>query len=377
MNYKILCILFLFLATKNTGFSQVAGCTDPKANNYDASAIINNGSCTYNSLSYTPPVRAVLGTALREISGMTYFKGKILALNDGGNGNKLYMLDTTSGNILQTITVAGAGNYDWEEISQDSSYIYVGDVGNNTTGNRKDLKFYKIDKTAFIDGPETYTIPATAVQVINFSYPDQTDFTAAPNNTKFDCEAFVIRHNKIHLFTKNWKGGYSVHYSLPVEAGTYVATRLDSLKTDELMITGASLGADDEILLTAYYVVSSAPLSATFALFLIFDFDHTDYFFNTGNKRKFTMAGLLDANAAGQIEAVCFVNATHGFISNEYAQQSFLTITNKLKTFNTLPWILDSYKHNPKYPGEPGMVRYNSTLEKYEVFTGTYWEYLN
>lgn len=374
MNYKILFILFLSLAAKKTAFSQLEGCTDPKANNYNANAIINNGSCTYAASSYSPTSSVELGTTLREISGMTYFKGKILALNDGGNGNKLFMLDTATGAILQTITVAGAGNYDWEDLSQDSSYVYVGDCGNNTSGNRTDLKFYKIDKTAFIDGSAAYTIPATAVQVINFSYPDQTDFTAAPNNTKFDCEAFVVRHGKIHLFTKNWKGGYSVHYSLPIDAGTYVATRLDSLKTDQLMITGASLGGDDEILLTAYYVNSGSPFSSLFAFFLVFGFDHTDYFFNTGNKRKIDLPGLT---TSGQVESVCFVNPTHGFISNEYASQSILTITNKLKKFNALSWILEFYKHNPKYPGEPGMVRYNSTLDKYEVFTGTYWEYLN
>jgi hypothetical protein len=374
MNYKILCILFLFLATKNTAFSQLAGCTDPQANNYNSAAIINNGSCKYNALSYSPPQRAELGTAIREISGMTYFRGKILALNDGGNGSKLFILDTSSGAILQTITVAGAGNYDWEEISQDSNYIYIGDVGNNTTGNRKDLKFFKISKTEFLAfNTGDYTIPATAVQKINFSYPDQTDFTAAPNATKFDCEAFIIRNNKLHLFTKNWIGNYSVHYTVPIDSGTYVATRIDSFNTGTLMITGASLGGNDELLLTSYYLNPGSALSSTFALYLVYGFDHTDSIFNTGNIRKIDLPGLL---TTGQMEAVCFVNPTRGFISNEYAQQ-IITISNKLRTFNVLPWILEFYKHNPKYPGELGMVRYNSTLDKYEVFTGTYWEYLN
>src|SRR5438067_2416812 len=38
-------------------FSQVAGCKDPTANNYNPAATTNDGSCTYNALSYTPPVK--------------------------------------------------------------------------------------------------------------------------------------------------------------------------------------------------------------------------------------------------------------------------------------------------------------------------------
>jgi hypothetical protein len=373
MNYKFLCILLLIFAVNNTAFSQLEGCTDPQANNYNAAAIINDGSCTYNALSYSPPDRVQLPTAIREISGMTYFRGKILSLNDSGNPNYLYILDTITGAILQTITVAGATNVDWEEISQDSNYIYIGDVGNNSNGNRKNLKFYKIGKTAFLAfDAGNYTIPASAVQIINFSYSDQTNFTSSTNATRFDCEAFVIRNNKIHLFTKNWLGDYSVHYTVPIDSGTYVATRLDSFYTKELLVTGASLGGNDELLLSAYYANSSNPLSSVFALYLVYGFDHTDYFFKTGNVRKIDLPGLL---TTGQMEAVCFVSPPHGFISNEYAQQ-IITIQNRLRTFNVLPWIIDYYKNNPRYPGEKGMVRYNSTVDKYEVFTGTYWEYL-
>jgi hypothetical protein len=367
----LFCLVLLFAVSLHTN-AQIAGCTDPQATNYNPSAVINNGSCTYAALNYSPPLRVELGTSLREISGITYYKGNLLGIIDDINNNKIFVIDTLTGAVKQTITVDGATNYDWEEITQDSTHIYIGDFGNNYSGNRKDLQIFKIAKTAFLDVPGDYTIPASAVEKIAFSYPDQTDFTAVLNNTRFDCEAFVIRNNKIHLFTKNWIGDYSVHYSLPTEPGVYVATRLDSLNTGNLMVTGASLGAHDELLLTAYEANTST-LTFNFALYLIYGFDHTDYFFNTGNKRKITLPGLT---TTGQVEGVCFVNATHGFLSNEYSSQSVLTITNKLRTFNTLNWILDYYKNNPRYPGEPGMVRYNSTVDKYEVFTGTYWEYL-
>ena len=36
-------------------------------------------------------------------------------------------------------------NTDWEEISQDKDFIYIGDIGNNS-GNRDDLKIYRAGK---------------------------------------------------------------------------------------------------------------------------------------------------------------------------------------------------------------------------------------
>src|ERR1043165_7164018 len=51
----LLIFLFIYLISFDS-YSQ-AGCTDPTANNYNASATCNNGSCTYNTTSYTPPLK--------------------------------------------------------------------------------------------------------------------------------------------------------------------------------------------------------------------------------------------------------------------------------------------------------------------------------
>ena len=347
--------------------SQVVGCTDPAANNYTAAATVNNGSCTYNSQSYTPPLRANLNTTtVKEISGMIYFNGKLLALNDSGGGNLLFVLDSTTGDVLQTITVDGALNNDWEDLAQDSTYVYVGDFGNNTSGNRTDLAIYRIERQAFMQ-TGNFTIPSSAVSKINFTYPDQTDFTATANNsTRFDCEALIVRRGKIHLFSKNWLGNYTTHYALPVVPGAYMATRLDSMDTNGIMITGASLGADDELLLTGYSKTGAC------SLFLLYGFDESDSIFASGNKRQIQLPSAL---TTGQIESVCFVDATHGFVANEYQVfAGIFTVTNKLRTFNSLSWILPYYQHNQKNFAMPGMIRFNVTTNKYEVFNGNIWE---
>lgn len=362
----IICIICVCYFINHTN-AQTAGCTDPQANNFNAAATVNNGSCTYNPASYAPPLIGTLSTTLSEISGIIYFNDHLLALNDGGGGNKLYVLDTTSGSILQTITVGGATNVDWEDISQDSNYVYVGDIGNNAHGNRTDLCIYRIDKTAFAQSGD-FTIPASAVKKINYSYPDQSDFTSlAANSTKFDCESLVVLRGKIHLFTKNWTGNYSVHYALPPEPGTYTAQRLDSINTNGFLLTGAGAGAYDEILFTAYN------RSGSCAFYLVYGFNDTDYFFNSGNKRQILLPNVL---TSGQVESVCFVNGVHGFIANEFFTQSIFNVSNKLNRFSTTQWILDYYKHNPRL-AEKGMLRFNTSTDKYEVFTGTGWEDLN
>ncbi len=41
-------------------YSQAPGCKDPMANNYNAAATVNDGSCTYDVTSYTPPIQISL-----------------------------------------------------------------------------------------------------------------------------------------------------------------------------------------------------------------------------------------------------------------------------------------------------------------------------
>jgi len=366
---KFILSILLFFSFLPGSFAQVYGCTDPQASNFNANATNNNGSCTYSNRSYSPPLRATLSDTLREISGIIYFNGKILALNDGGGGNVLYMLDTANGKILQVITLEGATNMDWEDIAQDSSYVYVGDMGNNTNGNRTDLCIYKIARTAF-DQTGNFTIAAADIKKLHFSYPDQTDFAATgPNNTRFDCEAILVRRDRLHLFTKNWVGSYSIHYSLNTDSTEQQAARLDSLDSGTTLITGADIGGDDEILLTGYNTLGSC------AMYLVYGFDSTEYFFNTGNKRRLNLPSTL--TSSGQLESVCFVNATHGFIANEYLLQSIFNVSNKLRFFAVSQFIIDYYENNPRYfDAVPGMLRFNTSLDKYEVYTGSLWESL-
>ena len=178
--------------------AQVYGCPDPAANNYNASATANDGSCTYANVSLTPALNANLTDTLNETSGLLWWNKQVWTHDDSGGQPDLYSVDVSNGGILKTVTVTNATNVDWEDIAQDDKFIYIGDFGNNAHGNRTDLKIYRVKKA---DVKNNIAITAS---VIRFSYSDQTDFTPqASNNTNFDCEAMVVYGDSLFLFSKN------------------------------------------------------------------------------------------------------------------------------------------------------------------------------
>lgn len=292
-----------FFVTKAN--AQVNGCTDPVASNYNSLATVNNGTCTYTNVSRTPVSKFTPPTELKENSGLLYWNDKLWTHNDGGNSASLYELDTL-GNLLRTITVSNATNNDWEDIAQDDTYIYIGDFGNNASGNRTDLKIYRVAKTDVLAGN---TVSATT---INFSYADQTDFTAkAGNTTDFDCEAMIVANGKIYLFTKQWTGNQTSLYELPVDPGTYSATKLATYNVAGL-ITGADVVVNRKMIILSGYT------SGSLARFIFMLYDYSGNSFFAANKRKVTITGN------GQFEGIAFRNPEYIYISREYFETTFL-----------------------------------------------------
>lgn len=204
--YLFLFCFEIFVISSFTAAAQSLGCMDTRASNYNPNATISNGSCVYNaaSVSLKDFKKATLPEALKEISDIIYFNGKLYGHNDGGGEPALYEIDTTSGTTTKTIMLRGASNIDWEDIAQDENNIYVGDFGNNERGNRTDLAIYKFPKTDILNSGTEVTIPSSDIDVIHFKYQDQVEFIKKQtNSTRFDCEAFFYKNGFLHLFTKN------------------------------------------------------------------------------------------------------------------------------------------------------------------------------
>ena len=142
MGTKIVLAAFCVFAS---GYLRAqSGCTDPQAMNYDASALFNDGTCLYSPTNYTPILVQNLSSRLIENSGMLVWDDHIWMLNDGGSLPMLFKLDL-AGNIIDSVLVSSSTNIDWEGLTQSSTHFYIGDFGNNYSGNRKNLQILKIN----------------------------------------------------------------------------------------------------------------------------------------------------------------------------------------------------------------------------------------
>ena len=292
--------LLLFV---NIIFAQISGCTDSNANNYNSSATVNNGSCTYNNSFQSVTEIGLLTPSVPESSGIIFDSGFIWTHNDSGNPNKFYKINPNTAALVQTLTLTNFQNTDWEDITSDNNYFYLGDFGNNN-GDRTDLKVIRISKSQFINS--TNTSVSVTGEAINFSYLDQTDFTSN-SLTNFDCESIISIGNFLYLFSKD-RGDFKTRvYKLSKTPGSYVLAPFTSYNTNGL-ITGADFNSTtNEVVLIGY--LSNKKNSF---LFYLNDFN-TDFFFS-GNVRRVEIG---NSSNDWQTEGVAYKNTNELFISCE------------------------------------------------------------
>lgn len=141
--------------------------------------------------------------------------------NDSGDQPRVFAIDSM-GKFYQSdryknyegITIAGATDVDWEDITMDNKgNLVIADVGNN--GNdRKDLVLYVVPE------PSPVASNTTFLKKLFFKYPDQKVFDKTDFN--YDCEAVFFADGKFHFLSKDRMDTYTRLY------------RMDQEKTDEV-----------------------------------------------------------------------------------------------------------------------------------------------
>ena len=298
--------------------SQIIGCTDRLAVNYDPSASVNDGSCYYNPANIVPLASLRLDDVLAETSGLIFWNNYLWTHNDNTDNN-IYSIDTIYGTIEEVYFLSGIENFDWEEISQDDIYVYIGDIGNNS-GNRRNLRIYRISKNSII-------ARSPVVDTIKFSFSDQVDFTPASNDTDFDCEAFIVSADSIFLFTKQWISKGTSLYALQKNPGDHVAELRSSLDVKGLVTGAVYLESKNLVALSGY-----SPQLNPF-LYLLYDFNGTQFF--SGNKRKIEIDLPFH-----QIEGITSQDGIKFYMSNEHFNLFPVTNTpQKIHLFNLSPFL--------------------------------------
>ena len=238
-----------------------------------------------------------LPNTIKESSALIKLDSRLWTLNDSGGKAKLYQISEINGHIIKTITIKGAYNHDWEALTYDENYVYIGDFGNNK-GNRRDLKIYKIPRK------DLKNRKSTRAQVIHFRYSDQENFRSRSRKHNFDCEAMVAYHGKLYLFTKDWQDHKTRLYELSTRAGKQTAKYKDSFNVQGL-ITDASINKELDILLLSSYSELLSVNVWTFA-----NFKQANFF--KGSSKKLTLNSLN-----GQIEGITFIDNYKAYLSSE------------------------------------------------------------
>jgi hypothetical protein len=320
--FLALNIHFWLLLGTVSGYAQISGCTDPQAANYNPKATVNNGSCIYEDTIIAPNSSIDLPEILQETSGLLFWDTELITNNDSDD-TKLYAINPETGEITQEFDLKGTKNTDWEEITQDENFIFIGDFGNNLSGNRKDLKILRVTKSSLLaNKPE--------IDTINFSYEDQIDFSAKPSNqTDYDCEAFFATGDSLYLVTKQWVSQQSAVYTLPKTAGTYKALLKTNLNVQGLT-TGATLLPDKRLLVLSGYSTSLEPF-----IYLVYDYKNLD--FNNANKRKLRLELPFT-----QAEGISKKDGLEYYLSNEYfSKPPFVNSPQRLHRFNLDAYLSD------------------------------------
>lgn len=301
--YLLLFVLCLFVTTSGWCQAQVCGCTDPLATNYNAAATINDGSCEYESVIIEATTIGMLDSLLDGSSSLFFWNDGFWTFNDHYD-NCLYLIDSSNANILNILCINGLISKDMEEISQDSLYLYFGDIGNNR-GNRHDLHILRISKESILN--QTF-----AIDTIAFSYEDQTDFTAQPQATDFDCESFIVTDDSIYLFTKQWVSTQTTIYSLPKTPGTHIAHRRETYNVNGL-ITGATYIPEYQLIVLCGYSYSRKVRISSLRPFIVLLYDYQGNRFFSGNKRRLN----FKSGVKSQTEAIATNNGLDYYITNE------------------------------------------------------------
>ena len=241
-----------------------------------------------------------LPETVNETSGLLFYNGKLITHNDSGDNANLYELDTVSGNMLRTVSISNATNVDWEDITQDDTYIYVGDFGNNN-GNRQDLKIYRVLKTDYSNNT------SITADIITFSYEDQVDFSTNPYNHDFDAEAFSVYNNELIIFSKNWASNEVKAYSIPKTVGNHSAKIIGSYNSEGL-ITGATHNSEDNSFLLCGYSSDGS----TFLLY-IKNVDIQNLFIGVIERTNITSS----VSSFSQTEGIAHIAGNKYFLSRE------------------------------------------------------------
>lgn len=239
-----------------------------------------------------------LSKQISESSGLLYVNAQVYTHNDSKDKPCIYRVDCKTGKVLQWIYLKDAKNMDWEDMTSDGLYVYVGDFGNNN-GKHRQRTIYRCQLPKIKDGEKDTVICET----IHFNIPiPANDAEIRFNRHPYDMEAMTVIDSKLIVFTKDWLRGHCKAYSIPCVPGHYVAQFIDSFDAKGL-ITGACYDdANNKLYLIGY---------TTHGQGFLYNFQPTDKIIFQPQQPRINLSYFA------QFEAICMRDKNTLYLSNE------------------------------------------------------------
>jgi hypothetical protein len=265
--------------------------------------------CVWSWISCQPPVNSSsklvpvnpLPKELTENSGLLEMDEDLyVGLNDGGDHPNLYLFSLKRRSATRIIKIKNAQNVDWEDLTMDDVYVYIGDTGNND-GTRTDLTIYRVSKDDLRKKDEA------EAEKITYSYNTQTKFSSSSKNN-FDCEAMICNGDSLYLFSKNRGNKKTDLYSLPKAPGNYKAMHTGQFEAMGLITSAAYRKTADKSELVLLGYDNKGKSYNGFMIY--FPAVNGNHFLSGVSKR-------VDFNTSLQIESVIFHDEKQVYISNE------------------------------------------------------------
>jgi len=195
--------------------------------------------------------------SVKESSGIAVTDPEIKSFwthNDSGDNSELYLISSSTGELVSTVELEGAKNNDWEDMSHFESdgrqWLMVADVGDNGL-KRKDCKLYLFELSAL--GTQTkQTIEKKDVHELEFEYEDGPHDCEAVAVTR-DGEAVLLVEKRFNPFESGSAGVYQIDLPAKLkDTGKLLAKRIAGISA--WAITGMDIAPDRQSLIIRSYL---------------------------------------------------------------------------------------------------------------------------
>lgn len=159
-------------------------------------SFLSINSCAIAGQSKFSVVETLSLPATLEESSALYCESaeRIYSVNDSGNAPIVFQLNEKA-QIVSERTPKNVKNRDWEALTADDTFFYVGDIGNNR-GTRKNVLIYKFPRSESDTGK---------TKTLSVGYEENRPKENESLNHDFDAEALVAVDEHLVLFSKSWQ----------------------------------------------------------------------------------------------------------------------------------------------------------------------------